>query len=115
MTKFLLLLRPHRAKTISSVRGCIRQTGSVKLDRSISAELLVVNRRFLSQLTMPGETGSGKLAPSIWLGERGSAILKSNEEKCRKPFGRLLTSFDIFEKDVGGVNESEIFLLICLL
>ena len=26
---------------------------------------------------MPGETGSAQLAPPIWLGERGSAILKS--------------------------------------
>ena len=32
--------------------------------------------------------------------------------KCRKPFGHLLTSFDIFEKDVGGVNDYEIFLWI---
>ena len=30
--------------------------------------------------------------------------------KCRKPFGHLLTSFDIFEKDVGGGNEREIFV-----
>ena len=27
----------------------------------------------------------------------------------------VLTSFDIFEKEVGGVNEREIFLWICLL
>jgi len=32
--------------------------------------------------------------------------------KCRKPFGHLLTSFDIFEKIVGGVNGCEIFLWI---
>ena len=74
---FLLLLRPHRAKLISSVRGSIRQTGSAKLDRPITAELLIVNRGFLSQFRVPGETGSAKLAPPIWLGERGSAILKS--------------------------------------
>ena len=61
---------------ISSVRGSIRQTGSAKLDRPISAELLVVNRRFLSQFRVPGETGSAKLAPPIWLGDLGSAILK---------------------------------------
>jgi hypothetical protein len=34
--------------------------------------------------------------------------------KCRKPFGHLCQSLDIFEKDVGGVNECDIFLLICL-
>ena len=27
----------------------------------------------------------------------------------------LLTSFDIFEKDVGGVNECDLFLWICLM
>ena len=48
---FLLLLRPHGAKIISSVRGSIRQTGSAKLDRPISAELLVVNRRFLNSVS----------------------------------------------------------------
>jgi len=79
---FLLLLRPHRAKIISSVRGSIRQTGSAKLDQPIPAELLVVNRRFLSQFRVPGETGSAKLAPPIWLGGRGSAILKS-KRNCR--------------------------------
>ena len=30
--------------------------------------------------------------------------------KCRKPFGHLLKRFDTFEKDVGGVNDCEIFL-----
>jgi len=32
--------------------------------------------------------------------------------KCRKPFGHLLTSFDVCERDVGGVNDCEIFLWI---
>ena len=75
---FLLLLRPHGAKIISSVRGYIRQTGSAKLDRPISAELLVVNRRFLSQFRVPGETGSAKLAlPILLLPKGGWSFLKA--------------------------------------
>ena len=38
---------------------------------------------------MPGETGTAKLAPPIWLGERGSAILKSKRTcgpVCARPY-----------------------------
>jgi hypothetical protein len=68
---FLLLLRLHGAKVFSSVRGYIRQAGSAKLASPISAEVYVVNRRFLSQFRVIGETRSAKLDPPIWLGERG--------------------------------------------
>jgi hypothetical protein len=47
--------------------------------------------------------------------ERLRGSMNFSMTKCRKPFGHLLTSFDIFEKDVGGVNEREIFVWICQL
>jgi hypothetical protein len=36
----------------------------------------------LSQFRVPCETGSAKLAPPIWLGERGSVILKSKRNSA---------------------------------
>jgi hypothetical protein len=68
-----LLLRMRRAEIISYVRRQIRQTGSAKLASPMSAGLFVVNRHFLSQFRVPGETRLAKLAPQISLGDGGLA------------------------------------------
>jgi hypothetical protein len=51
-----------------------------KLASPIAAEMFVVNRRFLSQFRVPGENRLAKLAPPIWLGERGLAHSQKQEE-----------------------------------
>jgi hypothetical protein len=44
-----------------------------KLASPVSAELFVINRRFLGQFMVLGATGLVKLAPPIWFGEEGLA------------------------------------------
>ena len=57
------------------------QTRLAKLTLPNSAEVSVIDRRFLSQFRMLGETRFAKLDPPIWLRQRGTGQSKKQEKQ----------------------------------